>query len=713
MSILMISIIVLLLILICLLITYLILRNINRDNDNDKISNNKNNYWAIENLKNHFKNYMQISKKDNKISIPILYINLDRSTDRRKLMEKQLPLVSNNYSRVSAIDGKKLENLQFGDGEIKFINNYYDISFLELACTLSHIKAIKMAFEKSYDKVLILEDDIIFYLMPLWEDKIKNIIKTCPKDWEIIKLSALFINGKKIFTKDNINKRTMGASAYVVNRKGMINILNYTDFLHTNTIKLGKIYGNKIEPPRGTSDTFLFDISNTYSYNFPLFLLGDTILPSTIHRSHEKEHIELSNSRLNLYKQAYKDYNWNINNNISVVVPCIPRDIKFLERLLDSVNIQTYKPYEVIIAMSGLNFADAWNLQNRLIESYPKLEIIIDNSIVKKYASENRNRGALRASGNIITFIDADDKMHPEKLYYVNKYFNQYYPKILVHSFSKGYDNYQTISSDPEIRNGIKIYDDVIKKDGKIINIDRPIKEWACISGDHHGHVSISRKVIDKIKFREGEKYKRGQDTVFIRDILNRYGRKSNTAMFVNLPLSQYIPSENQSGLITVFILNYKRPHNIYKQLESLNNNPNIDKIIVSNGHPEYAIDKNYIKKYYKTIIIDNFEINDKLGGARRFFEIPDINTNEYILLLDDDILPSNSLITKLLKNIKQNPNTIYGPIKRKCNSSAYYFKASKKDYNTILVGISMVSRKTIENYVREMGIIYTMVYKV
>ena len=100
------------------------------------------------------------NSKPDRLKIPILYINLDRSKDRKKLMEKQLPLVSDNYQRVSAIDGKKIDNIERGVvNGIKYFNEYTELSPAVLACTMSHIKAIKTAYDKGYKNALILEDD--------------------------------------------------------------------------------------------------------------------------------------------------------------------------------------------------------------------------------------------------------------------------------------------------------------------------------------------------------------------------------------------------------------------------------------------------------------------------------------------------------------------------------------------------------------------------
>ena len=89
----------------------------------------------------------------------------------------------------------------------------------------------------------------------------------------------------------------------------------------------------------------------------------------------------------------------------------------------------------------------------------------------KKYASAKRNRGANLAKGKIITFMDADDKMHPEKLYFVNKYFNLYQPKLITHSYSNGFDDkYIDLPKNFKVSFGDELYDKIISKDKKIIN---------------------------------------------------------------------------------------------------------------------------------------------------------------------------------------------------------------------------------------------------
>tara|TARA_B100000242_G_C42956216_1_gene443450 strand:- start:154 stop:966 length:813 start_codon:yes stop_codon:yes gene_type:complete len=253
-----------------------------------------------------------------------------------------------------------------------------------------------------------------------------------------------------------------------------------------------------------------------------------------------------------IFKFYYKIENFSnkCKNKISIVIPCIPRDIKYLDRLLISIKNQTFQPYEIIIAISEYSFNKSKLLEKKLINKY-NLPIKIINSNNKHLPSGNRNRGSLKATGDIITFMDADDIMYPYKLEYINIYFNKYNPKVFIHSYSKGYNNFEKTNKNPEIYFGDQIYDMAIKSDGTILN---NILNWRNTNDKiyinnkmHHGHVTIPRYIIKKIKFREGYEYKRGEDCVFIREILDTYGRHKNTALFVNIPLSQYIPSAKQN----------------------------------------------------------------------------------------------------------------------------------------------------------------------
>ena len=92
------------------------------------------------------------------MDINILYINLDHRTDRKEHMERSLQ--GYNYERVSAIEDK--------DGYI--------------GCAKSHIKCIEIARARKYQRVIILEDDFMFYK----DNNFKNI--SLPETFDIFLL---------------------------------------------------------------------------------------------------------------------------------------------------------------------------------------------------------------------------------------------------------------------------------------------------------------------------------------------------------------------------------------------------------------------------------------------------------------------------------------------------------------------------------------------
>lgn len=71
----------------------------------------------------------------------IMYINLNRRDDRRKLIEEELNNYELKYERFEAIDAP---------------------NFGCYGCLLSHLNVLKIAREKGYKNVLILEDDFTF-----------------------------------------------------------------------------------------------------------------------------------------------------------------------------------------------------------------------------------------------------------------------------------------------------------------------------------------------------------------------------------------------------------------------------------------------------------------------------------------------------------------------------------------------------------------------
>jgi len=227
----------------------------------------------------------------NNIDIPLYYINLERSRDRNEFMIDQLNKHRvSHWKRIEAVNGK-------ADPTIRYINSFSGLTNSEIGCTLSHLKALKTAYEDNLDYVLIMEDDASFDFVALWDKSLSQYIKELNCDWTILQLHSNYeyhkSNEPYICPKQNF----WTALAYVVNRSGMKLILdkawNGSEFL------ISKKFANK-----GEADWYIYelgDFKKRYITNPPLFTPNNIWLPSTIHDDHTHMHLLSSVKHYDLY----------------------------------------------------------------------------------------------------------------------------------------------------------------------------------------------------------------------------------------------------------------------------------------------------------------------------------------------------------------------------------------------------------------------------
>src|SRR5690606_14957865 len=90
---------------------------------------------------------------------------------------------------------------------------------------------------------------------------------------------------------------------------------------------------------------------------------------------------------------------------ISIIIPCYQQE-RYLERALDSIQLQNYHPLEVIIVDDG----------SVTPVTYPEKEYSFPINLIRKSnhgLSAARNTGIDNAAGELIKFLDADDTLLP------------------------------------------------------------------------------------------------------------------------------------------------------------------------------------------------------------------------------------------------------------------------------------------------------------
>jgi GR25 family glycosyltransferase involved in LPS biosynthesis len=164
--------------------------------------------------------------------IPIFYINLTRTIDRREILEKTLNENNLNFTRIEAIDGN--------DIDIESIKSQYHVNpkmnKYEIACALSHYKVLEEIKSKKYEVALILEDDCNFEYMQYKKLPLSELVKI-KDDWETIQIAGTY-SKKKFFEMISLQEELLanndsGAIAYLINQKGIDKILNH---FHENKI---------------------------------------------------------------------------------------------------------------------------------------------------------------------------------------------------------------------------------------------------------------------------------------------------------------------------------------------------------------------------------------------------------------------------------------------------------------------------------------------
>jgi GR25 family glycosyltransferase involved in LPS biosynthesis len=94
----------------------------------------------------------------------IFYINLDKRVDRKIHVEQQLHNIGcHNFERFPAINMK--------NGAI--------------GCSMSHLQCLKLAKERNWEYVFIVEDDILFLNPELFKTQIERFIQT-NNSWDVI-----------------------------------------------------------------------------------------------------------------------------------------------------------------------------------------------------------------------------------------------------------------------------------------------------------------------------------------------------------------------------------------------------------------------------------------------------------------------------------------------------------------------------------------------
>jgi len=129
---------------------------------------------------------------------------------------------------------------------------------------------------------------------------------------------------------------------------------------------------------------------------------------------------------------------------ISIVVPCYNAE-KYLPAMIESVLEQSYSTLELIIVNDGSTDASL-NIMEKYASNDARIKVIDEKNSGKP--SIVRNKGIKAATGDLLTFLDADDIYSLDRLKLIVESFNQQ-PNcsICIHDFNRVSENGKVFSS--------------------------------------------------------------------------------------------------------------------------------------------------------------------------------------------------------------------------------------------------------------------------
>lgn len=219
---------------------------------------------------------------------------------------------------------------------------------------------------------------------------------------------------------------------------------------------------------------------------------------------------------------------------VGVAIPCYLHHVPELLRCLASIARQTLAPEGVVVSCSSCSSADVpADLASRF--SFP---LLIQTTPERRNAAQNRNAAAAILASSfaveVVSFFDADDVMHPQRLEFVRRAF-AWLPgrKVVLHAYEEGCEEAAAAWSSAR-------FDRVDVRPGVC---RRAPSGCVVVDGDwgrriHHAHVSVHRSVLDGHRFPEDARLERREDSLYCGEVVHACG--AHTTAYIEQPLSWY-----------------------------------------------------------------------------------------------------------------------------------------------------------------------------
>lgn len=209
---------------------------------------------------------------------------------------------------------------------------------------------------------------------------------------------------------------------------------------------------------------------------------------------------------------------------IGIAIPCYRPHWEILPELLKNIQDSTRLPDKVVVSCSS------WHENGeRVLEEYP-FPVLVLFTTETHNAAQNRNRAASRLDTDLISFMDADDRMNPRRLEIVLKTMDaNLWIDALYHGFVYQRNYEYTFTEEDST--------------SCLLHIERTPDQWTnCRVVEphmHHGHVTVRKATFQKLKFIEDAWAFHIEDGIYARQLIEQ----GFTIRYIPYRLSLYNPN--------------------------------------------------------------------------------------------------------------------------------------------------------------------------
>lgn len=200
------------------------------------------------------------------------------------------------------------------------------------------------------------------------------------------------------------NRLTQSVGYLVLNKKGFLNRMSILQKLSTNNIKKAVRYCKK----NGITQT--------------IYTIAERLQKSQLDAYKKKEVAETELER-------QRAYQWKKNIKISLLVPAFETNPEYLTQMIESVSIQTYANWELVIVDASTS-----TKVKEVVKQFHDKRIVYQHLSENAGISINSNKALEFATGDYIGLLDHDDIITPDTLYEVAICLEAENPPILVYT---------------------------------------------------------------------------------------------------------------------------------------------------------------------------------------------------------------------------------------------------------------------------------------